>query len=83
LSSRGHLFDIWSLRQPYDDRIHLIHAEITADRHYLPEYLRLMRVLRAPRMAAITTPVLERRTRDRPTTITATAASVKPARTRL
>jgi glycosyltransferase involved in cell wall biosynthesis len=39
LEARGHRFDIWSLRHPYDDRIHPIHAEITADRHYLPEYL--------------------------------------------
>jgi glycosyltransferase involved in cell wall biosynthesis len=49
LEARGHRFDIWSLRQPYDDRIHPIHAEITADRHYLPEYLLTepIRVLRA------------------------------------
>ena len=39
LEARGHRFDIWSLRHPYDDRIHPIHEEITADRHYLPEYL--------------------------------------------
>ena len=39
LEIRGHHFDIWSLRHPYDDRIHPIHDEITADRHYLPEYL--------------------------------------------
>ena len=49
LEARGHRFDIWSMRQPYDDRIHPIHAEITADRHYLPEYLLTepLRVLRA------------------------------------
>jgi glycosyltransferase involved in cell wall biosynthesis len=39
LEARGHRFEIWSLRQPYDDRIHPIHEEITAQRHYLPEYL--------------------------------------------
>ncbi len=49
LEARGHRFDIWSLRHPYDDRIHPIHAEITADRRYLPEYLHdePLRVLRA------------------------------------
>ena len=49
LEERGHKFDIWSLRQPYDDRIHPIHGEIAADRHYLPEYLHdePMRLLRA------------------------------------
>ena len=49
LEARGHRFDIWSLRHPYDDRIHPIHDEITAGRHYLPEYLRdePLRVLRA------------------------------------
>ena len=39
LQSRGHDFEIWSLRQPYDDRIHPIHDQITARRRYLPEYL--------------------------------------------
>ena len=49
LEARGHRFEIWSLRHPYDDRIHPIHEEITAARHYLPEYLRdePLRVLRA------------------------------------
>jgi len=49
LEARGHQFDIWSLRHPYDDRIHPIHDEITADRYYLPEYLLTepLRVLRA------------------------------------
>jgi glycosyltransferase involved in cell wall biosynthesis len=49
LQERGHKFDIWSLRHPYDDRIHPIHDEITAGCHYLPEYLRdePVRVLRA------------------------------------
>ena len=49
LEARGHKFDIWSLRHPYDDRIHPIHDEITAGRHYLPEYLHdePLRVLRA------------------------------------
>jgi len=49
LEARGHRFDIWSLRHPYDDRIHPIHEQITAGRHYLPEYLHQepLRVLRA------------------------------------
>jgi len=49
LEAHGHRFDIWSLRHPYDDRIHPIHEEITAARHYLPEYLRSepLRVLRS------------------------------------
>ena len=49
LEARGHKFDIWSLRHPYDDRIHPIHDEISAERHYLPEYLHNepLRVLRA------------------------------------
>jgi glycosyltransferase involved in cell wall biosynthesis len=48
LEQRGHRFDIWSLRQPYDDRIHPIHEEIEAGRRYLPEYLyqEPLRVLR-------------------------------------
>jgi len=49
LEARGHQFDIWSLRHPYDDRIHPIHDEIAAGLHYLPEYLHNepLRVLRA------------------------------------
>jgi glycosyltransferase involved in cell wall biosynthesis len=49
LEERGYQFDIWSLRHPYDNRIHPIHDEITAGRHYLPEYLRdePLRVLRS------------------------------------
>ncbi len=49
LEARGHRFDIWSLRHPYDDRIHPIHEEITAGRQYLPEYLyqEPLRVIRA------------------------------------
>jgi len=49
LERRGHRFDIWSLRHPYDDRIHPIHEEIMAVRHYLPEYLyqEPLRVLRS------------------------------------
>ena len=40
LQQRGHVFDIWSLRQPYDGgRTHPIHDQITASCHYLPEYL--------------------------------------------
>ncbi len=54
LESRGHRFDIWSLRHPYDDRIHPIHEEILAPRHYLPEYLyqEPLRVLRSVLRAA-------------------------------
>jgi glycosyltransferase involved in cell wall biosynthesis len=46
---RGLRFDIWSLRRPYDDKTHPIHAEIRARVFYLPEYLREdpVRVLRA------------------------------------
>jgi glycosyltransferase involved in cell wall biosynthesis len=39
LEQRGHRFAIWSLRHPYDDRTHPIHAEIQAPLKYLPEYL--------------------------------------------
>ena len=39
LEARGHQFDIWSLRHPYDDRVHPIHEEILAPRKYLPEYI--------------------------------------------
>jgi len=54
LERRGFEFEIWSLRQPYDDRTHPIHAEITARPRYLPEYLheaplRVLRSLRAAR----------------------------------
>jgi len=49
LEQRGYAFEIWSLRHPYDDRVHPIHGEITARRRYLPEYLHQepLRVLRA------------------------------------
>ncbi len=50
LQERGHRFDIWSLRAPYDGgRTHPIHASIQAGLHYLPEYLHdaPVRVLRA------------------------------------
>ncbi|MEM9043906.1 MAG: glycosyltransferase [Pseudomonadota bacterium] len=49
LQQRGFEFDIWSLREPYDDRTHPIHDRITAGRHYLPEYLHEapQRVIRA------------------------------------
>ncbi|MEM6549929.1 MAG: glycosyltransferase family 4 protein [Pseudomonadota bacterium] len=49
LENAGHEFQIWSLRHPYDDREHPIHAQIDADRHYLPEYLHRepLRVLRS------------------------------------
>jgi glycosyltransferase involved in cell wall biosynthesis len=48
LEDRGLRFDIWSLRRPYDDRTHPVHAEIRARVFYLPEYLREapLRVLR-------------------------------------
>jgi colanic acid/amylovoran biosynthesis glycosyltransferase len=40
LEERGHRFDIWSLRAPYDGgRTHPIHDRIRAGVHYLPEYL--------------------------------------------
>ncbi len=39
LERRGYSFDIWSLREPYDDKTHPMHAEITASVRYLPEYL--------------------------------------------
>ncbi len=40
LQNRGHRFEIWSLRQPYDGgRTHPIHDQITAELRYLPEYL--------------------------------------------
>lgn len=39
LEDRGHAFHIWSLRKPYDDRLHPIHGEIRARVFYLPEYL--------------------------------------------
>ena len=49
LEQRGFRFDIWSLRHPYDDRTHPIHAAVQARARYLPEYLHLepLRVLRA------------------------------------
>lgn len=40
LQDRGFDFDIWSLREPYDDQIHPIHRRIGSRLHYLPEYLR-------------------------------------------
>ena len=55
LQNRGHRFEIWSLRQPYDGgRTHPIHDQITAGLRYLPEYLyqaplRLLRAWRAVR----------------------------------
>ncbi len=40
LQERGHRFDIWSLRAPYDGgRTHPIHDRIRARLRYLPEYL--------------------------------------------
>jgi len=54
LEARGHEFEIWSLRQPYDDRIHPIHEQIRARRRYLPEYLwrEPLRVLRSVAIAS-------------------------------
>lgn len=55
LQQRGHLFDIWSLRAPYDGgRTHELHARIRARVRYLPEYLhhaprRVARAWRAAR----------------------------------
>ena len=54
LQERGHRFDIWSLRAPYDGgRTHEIHDRIRARIHHLPEYLHNapLRVLRAWRKA--------------------------------
>lgn len=39
LQRRGLPFAIWSLRHPTDAAKHLMHKEITAPVHYLPEYL--------------------------------------------
>lgn len=39
LQRRGYLFEIWSLREPYDDKSHPMHDDITARVCYLPEYL--------------------------------------------
>ena len=48
LEARGHAFEIWSLRHPYDDRTHPLHDRIRARPRYLPEYLyqEPLRVLR-------------------------------------
>ena len=48
LEDRGFRFEIWSLRFPYDDRTHPIHAQVKARVRYLPEYLyqEPLRVLR-------------------------------------
>lgn len=50
LEQRGHRFDIWSLRHPYDGgRTHPVHDRIRAGLRYLPEYLyqEPLRVLRS------------------------------------
>lgn len=49
LQRLGLAFAIWSLRHPTDGARHMMHAEITAPLHYLPEYLHddWPRVLRA------------------------------------
>ena len=39
LQRRGLPFAIWSLRRPTDGARHMMHREITAPLHYLPEYL--------------------------------------------
>lgn len=44
LQRRGLDFEIWSLREPTDGKVHPIHRAITAPVRYLPEYL-----YRAPR----------------------------------
>lgn len=53
LEDRGFRFDIWSLRQPYDDKTHPIHGQIKARLRYLPEYLHEapLRLFRAWRKA--------------------------------
>ena len=53
LEDRGVDFEIWSLRFPYDDKSHPIHAQIRAKVRYLPEYLyqELPRLLRGWRAA--------------------------------
>ena len=54
LEERGHSFDIWSLRHPYDGgRTHPIHDQIQATPRYLPEYLKdePIRIFRAWRAA--------------------------------
>ncbi|MEM9140350.1 MAG: colanic acid biosynthesis glycosyltransferase WcaL, partial [Pseudomonadota bacterium] len=54
LQERGHKFQIWSLRQPYDGgRTHPVHNRITASCHYLPEYVYQapLRIARAWRQA--------------------------------
>lgn len=40
LQERGIVFDIWSLRHPTDTKTHPTQDAITADLHYLPEYIR-------------------------------------------
>ncbi|MEC9434032.1 MAG: glycosyltransferase family 4 protein [Pseudomonadota bacterium] len=54
LEARGHAFEIWSLRHPYDDRTHPLHDRIKARPRYLPEYLHRepLRVLRGVVRAA-------------------------------
>ncbi|GMG81835.1 glycosyltransferase [Paralimibaculum aggregatum] len=54
LEDRGFVFEIWSLRAPYDDRTHPIHGRIRARPRYLPEYLHgePLRVLRGLARAA-------------------------------
>lgn len=53
LEDRGIVFDIWSLRFPYDSKTHPIHDQIKARVRYLPEYLyqEPLRVFRAWRKA--------------------------------
>ena len=40
LEASGIAFDIWSLRHPTDKKRHPLHDQVSADIHYLPEYLR-------------------------------------------
>lgn len=54
LEAAGHHFDIWSLRHPTDLKRHPLHGQISANIHYLPEYLHQepVRVARAIAKAA-------------------------------
>lgn len=53
LEARGFAFEIWSLRRPYDDRVHPLHEQVRARVRHLPEYLHEepLRVWRAWRVA--------------------------------
>jgi len=53
LEARGLDFGIWSLRHPYDDKVHPLHRRVRAECAYLPEYLHEepLRVWRGMRVA--------------------------------